>query len=189
MDKMKIVKVDPLELSPHLTWCISGMLHISLKDFSVYVDEKENTMYLNKNINIPKKDIDRLVEIATWEDIYFTDAQFDFLDEVCEKYGYSACQTVTQSHDEKKKAVLKKEAEELAASIAPKILEKKKKVSVNEMMIYYIRQEGNKNNTRTLYNMVSQDSIYTFLLGYLAGTGEISTKGILSVDFEEESEE
>ena len=186
MDKMKIVKVDPLELSPHLTWCISGMLRISLKDFSVYVDEKENTMYLNKNMKIPKKDIDRLVEIATWEDIYFTDEQFDFLDEVCEKYGYSACKTITQSHDEKKKEVLKKEAEELAASIAPKILEEKKKVSINEMLIYYIRQEGDKNGTRTVYNMISQDSVYTFMLGYLAGAGKISTKGILSVDFEEE---
>lgn len=186
MDKMKIIKIDPLELSSHLTWCISGSLQISLKDFSVYVDEKENTMYLNKNIKMPKKDIDRLVEIATWEDIYFTDEQFDFLDEVYKKYGESACRTITRSHDEKKKAVLKREAEELAASLAPIILEEKKKVSLNEMLVYYIRQEGGKNGARTVYNMISQDSVYTFMLGYLAGAGKISTKGILSVNFEEE---
>ena len=57
MDKMKIVKVDPLEVPSTLVWYMAGLLQAPLKDFVVYVDEKENILYVNKTKKIPKKDI------------------------------------------------------------------------------------------------------------------------------------
>lgn len=182
MDKLKVIKIDPLEMSPTLTWAVSGLLQVSLKDFVVYVDEKENVLYVNKTKKIPKKDIDRFVELATWEEICYTEEQCVFLDYLYKQYGSSAYRAIYRSHDTKKEEKMKRDAKELAKSITPIIEQERDNIYPDEFLIYYIRQAADKHGKRTTYNMVSYDSIYTFMLGYLTGTGKIPPEGVVDID-------
>ena len=188
MSKMKIIKIDPLELSPHLTWAISGLLQISLKDFVVFVDDKNNTMYVDKTRKIPKKDIDGFLSIATHPETCLTDKQLDFLDYVYKEYGFAACKALERSYSDKRESMLKQKAEQLSKTIAPEINKELNRATPDEMLVYYIIQQGRKLDKKTYYNMVGYGDIYNFMLGYLVGTGKISTAGVIDID-EEESEE
>lgn len=188
MSKMKVVKIDPLELSPHLTWAISGLLQISLKDFSIFVDEKENTMYINKNLKFPKKDIDRLIEIATSTDIWLTDEQYEFLDYVYEHYGSSACSAIRRSHDARKENSLKEKAKQQMNAIAPIIEKELQHTDIDEMVLYEAYKAGSNSGRKSRYKLVGYDYNYTFMLGYLIGMGKVSADGVVTI-YEEESEE
>lgn len=185
MSKLKVVKVDPLELSPHLTWAISGLLQISLKEFSVYVDEKENIMYVNKNLKIPKKDMDRLIEIATSTDIWLTDEQYEFLDYVYEHYGSSACSAVRRSHDSRKEKALKEKAEQQMKVISPIIEEELLRTDIDEMVLYEAYKAGSNSGRKSRYKLVGYDYNYTFMLGYLIGMGRVSADGVITIYNEE----
>lgn len=189
MDKMKILKVDPLEISSTLVWYISGLLQAPLKDFVVYVDEKENILYVNKTKKIPKKDIDKIVEMAMCEDYFYTKEQAAFLDYVYKQYGSSAYKAISRSHDTKRINKMKRDAEELAKNIMPIIDRERDNIYPDEFLIYYVRQAADERGRRTAYNMVSYDSIYTFMLGYLAGTGKIPQEGVYDIDEIIEEEE
>lgn len=182
MDKIKIAKVDPLEASSTLVWYISGLLQAPLKDFVVFVDEKENILYVNKTKKIPKKDIDKIAEMVMCEDYYYTKEQAAFLEYVYKQYGSSAYRAISRSHDTKRIDKMKRDAEELAKSITPIIEQERDNIYPDEFLIYYIRQAADKHGGRTAYNMVSYDSIYTFMLGYLAGTGKIPPEGVVDID-------
>lgn len=187
MDAIKIAKVDPLEIPSTLVWYISGLLQAPLKDFVVYVDEKENIMYVNKTKKIPKKDIDKIAEMVMCEDYCYTEEQSDFLDYVYNQYGSSAYRAISRSHDTKRIGKMKRDAEELSKSIIPIIKKERDNVYPDEFLIYYIEQEADKHGGRTAYNMVNRSSLYTFMLGYLAGVGKIPTDGVVEFD-EAESE-
>ena len=191
MSEIKVIKIDPLELSPHITWCISGLLRISLKDFVVYADDSENIIYINETKNIPQKDIDKIVELATCEDVYFNEEHLGFLDYIYKQYGNSAYQAIRHFHDARAEARLKQQAEQLAATIAPAIYEELNYISPNEMLVYYIGHEGDKLNEKTYYNMVGYNKMYIFMLGYLAGAGKINANEVLTIEenFDEEGDQ
>lgn len=182
MDKIKIAKVDPLEASSTLVWYISGLLQVPLKDFVVFVDEKENILYVNKTKKIPKKDVDKIAEMVMCEDFCYTEEQSAFLDYVYKQYGFSAYKAISRSRDTKRIDKMKRDAEELAKSITPIIEQERDNIYPDEFLIYYIRQAADKHGGKTAYNMVSYDSIYTFMLGYLAGTGKIPPEGVVDID-------
>lgn len=193
MSKIKVVKVDPLEISSTLVWHIAGLLQAPLKDFVIYIDDKENIMYVNKTKKIPKKDIDGFVEVIMfpyyWVGDYET-GKGDFLDYVYDTYGWPACKALHDSHGYRIKTSLYNQAEQLSETITPIIEEELRRTNVNEMLLYHISQHGRAKDRKTHYNMVSYNDNYIFMLGFLAGAGKIAADGVFSIeeDFDEESE-
>lgn len=190
-ETMKVVKVDPLEMDPKLLWEITGILHIKMQDFVLYVDDSENVLYLNKTKNIPQEDIDKFVWIVENAGEFYLDddsAEGQFFNYVFEVYGSKATSTLLNiciERSEKKKKLL---AESMAKDISPIIKEELENTSVNDALLYYIEKAGDETGRKTFYNMTGYSSVYCFMLGYLVGAGKIDPENIVSEDDADEDE-
>lgn len=179
MGELEVIRIEPLELPADIVWKISGLHHITPKDFNVYVQETKGKMYVNKNV--PEKDIEKMIEIATFPGRYILDDDTEmgqFMDYVYEKYGYPAYSTICNCHEWRMKQQDEQRAKEQLQEVLP-LIEKIEAsdhptVHYNEYLIYEVSKNGRKSKRKTAKNIVSYDDIYVFYLGYLVGIGKIN---------------
>lgn len=177
--KLKVIKVDPVELPADIVWRIGAIQKISLKDFALYIDSQADKMYTNKSV-VLKKDVARIVNLATSEDPYILDdgtEDGDFMDYVYEKYGWAAYSSICDYHSEKMKKRKKQSAKERVEEVLPLIEEITKSdfpfIPYNEYLIYEVQKKGRDSKRKTPGNMVDYGSIYNFYLGCLVGMGKL----------------
>lgn len=188
--KIKVVKIDPLEATPDIIWRIAGQQPNALKDFVLYMDEKGNTLYVNKTKNIPQNDIDKFIWFIEAEDVLLDDDtdHGKFIDYVFKNYGEGAGVSLMRAWHENAKKRKQEFAENTAKHISPIIKKELGNTSVNDMVLYYIKGAGDENRIRTCHDMVNYGVVYCFMLGYLIGVGKIDAENIVSVDEEEEND-
>lgn len=180
MSRIEVIKVDPLDLPADIVWQISGTQHIALRDFYLYVQKKENKMYVNKSV--PEKDIKKFIKIATSPERYINDDDTQtgkLMEYVYKKYGRSAYislfdykQYQIEQQDEQRAREKIQEVlpliEEIATSENPI-------VNYDECLIYEVSNKGSECKTKTSKNKVDYGYIYVFYLGYLVGLGKVNS--------------
>lgn len=179
MMKLKVVKVDPLELPSDIVWKISGIQKISLKDFVLYIDNQSDKMYVNKSA-VPKKDITKIVNLATSEKPYILDdgtEDGDFMEYVYEKYGWEAYNSICDYHKAKMKKLDEQDAKNRLKEVLPLIEEITTSefpvIPYNEYLIYEVFKKGGDAKRKTPRNVVGYNDIYVFYLGCLVGMGKV----------------
>lgn len=177
--KLKVIKIDPLELPADIVRKISGIQKISLKDFALYIDVQTDKMYVNKSV-VLKKDIARIVDVATSKDPYILDDDTEMgklMDYVYKTYGYEAYCSIFDYHKAKENEWRTQCAKERIEEIIPLIEEIMTSdfpvIPYNEHLIYEAKKKGMERKRRTSMDIVGTDYIYTFYLGCLAGMGKL----------------
>lgn len=178
MNKLEVIRTDPLDLPADIVWKISGLHHITLKDFKLYISKGK--MYVNKSV--PEKDIEKMVEIATFPGRYILDddtEQGEFMNYVYKAYGMAAVNTICNYHEWRIKQQDEQRAKEQLQEVLP-LIEKIEEsdhpaIHYNEYLIYEVSKMGGKSKRKTAKNIVSYEDIYIFYLGYLAGSGVVNT--------------
>lgn len=180
MSELEVIRVEPLEIPADIVWQISGRQHIALKDFYVYVHEKENKMYVNKSV--PEKDIEKMIEVATYPGRYILDDETEmgqFMEYVYEKYGYAAYDALFEYHRHKKEKEDDQRAKEQLQEVLPLIEEimnsEHPAINYNESLIYEVLKKGRDKKGKTVRNLIGYDEIYVFYLGCLVGMGKVDT--------------
>ena len=174
---IEVIRVEPLEIPANIVWQISGIQHITLKDFYVYVQEKENKMYVNKSV--PKKDIKKFIEIIEFPGRYFDDDSEigNIANYVYKKYGFAAWNSLTEYHRHKKEYEDDQRAKDQLQEILPLIEEittsEHPAINYNESLIYEVLKKGRESKRKTLKNKISYEDIYIFYLGCLVGMGKV----------------
>lgn len=178
MNKLEVIRTDPLDLPADIVWKISGLHHITPKDFKLYISKGK--MYVNKSV--PEKDIEKMVEIATFPGRYILDddtEQGEFMNYVYKAYGMAAVNTICNYHEWRIKQQDEQRAKEQLQEVLP-LIEKIEEsdhpaIHYNEYLIYEVSKMGGKSKRKTAKNIVSYEDIYIFYLGYLAGSGVVNT--------------
>lgn len=181
MSELEVIRVEPLELPREVVWHFSAMSHVSsMKDFIVYVCDKENKMYVNKSV--PEKDIAGFVEVVTFPDYWVDDENGGlgkFLDYVYNTYGYPAYVALLDSHkwrtDREEERKAKEEAKEITPLIDKIALSDYPSIPYSELLIYEVSKRGDKAELRTGRGKISFGDVYIFYLGYLMGAREIKS--------------
>ena len=177
MSKIEIIKVEPLELPHDIVWYISGKHHISMKDFYVYIHETKGVMYVNKCV--PEKDIEKIIEIVTFPGRYILDDETEsgkFMDYVYEAYGYPAYESIQNYHDWMLRQQDEQRAREKVQSVIPSIEKMINAGMIDEYMIHEAYKAGSDKKGKTFKNICGFSTIYTYCLGYLAGSGALREK-------------
>ena len=170
MNEIEVIRVKPLELPADIVWQISGLHHITLKDFYVYVQEVKGKMYVNKSV--PEKDIEKMIEIATFPGRYILDdetAMGQFMDYVYETYGYPAYSTICNCHEYRMKQQDEQRAKEKVQSAIPSIEKMIEAGMIDEYMIYAAYKAGREKKGKTSKNICGFDDVYTYCLGVSGG--------------------
>lgn len=174
MEEIKVIKVNPLDLLSDVAWKVSAKYHISLKDFVVYVDNKENIMYVNENV--PESDIKGFVEVVTFPDYWVGDENGgygEFLDHVYNKYGCPAYKALGDGHEYRIKRKAEEEAKEKVKIAIPAIEKMIEAGMYNEYMIHEAASKGMDIRKNTCENICSFSTLYPYCLGYLEGMGQL----------------
>lgn len=177
MSELEVIRVEPLELPHDIVWYISGKHHISMKDFNVYIHETKGVMYVNKCV--PEKDIEKMIEVATSPRRYILDDDTEmgkFMDYVYETYGYPAYVSIHDYHDWMMERQDKQRAREKVQSVIPSIEKMIYAGMIDECMIYEVYKVGHDKKEKTSKNLCGFSTIYTYCLGYLAGSGALREK-------------
>lgn len=179
MMKLEVVKVEPLELPADILWKISGTQKIALKDFALYIDEHNNKIYINKSV-VKKKDVTRIVNVATSEDPYILDDSTengDFMSYVYNTYGYETYNAIFDYHkakiNERRTQCAKERIKEIIPMIEEIMTSDFPAIPYNEHLIYEVKEKGMERKRRTSMDIVGYDYIYTFYLGCLMGMGKV----------------
>ena len=178
MSDIKVIRVEPLDIPADIVWHISATQHIAMKDFYVYVQEKENKMYVNKSV--PKKDIEKFIEVMTFPGRYFDDDSEigQVANYIFKKYGFAAWDSLTEYHRHKKEQEDDQRAKDQLQEILPLIEEIMNSdhpaIHYNESLIYEVLKKGRDREGRTPRNIIGYDYIYAFYLGCLVGTGKVN---------------
>lgn len=181
MNELEVIKVKPLELPKEIVWSFSAMNCVSsMKDFIVYVCDKENKMYVNSSV--PQKDIKKFIEVITFPDYWVDDEDGGmgaFLEYVYKTYGFPAYITLIDSHKWRLDREEERKAKEKAGAIKPLLDEiansEHPAVNYNEKLIYEIKEAGSNCGMKTSSAKIGYDDIYIFYLGYLVGSGVVNT--------------
>lgn len=181
MNKIEVIKAEPLELPKEIIWHFSAKSHVSsLKDFIVYVCDKESKMYVNPSV--PQKDIEKFIEVITFPEHWVDDengGMGEFLDYVYKTYGYPAYETLIDSHSWRLNKEEERKAKEKADIIKPLLDEIAKSehpaINYNAKLIYEIKEAGSNCGMKTSRAKIGYGDIYIFYLGYLAGSGIVNT--------------
>ena len=177
MNELEVIRVEPLELPHDIVWYISGKHHISMKDFNVYIHETKGVMYVNKCV--PEKDIEKMIEVATSPERYILDDDTKmgkFMDYVYEIYGYPAYVSIHDYHDWMLGQQDEQRAREKVQSVIPSIEKMINAGMIDEYMIHEAYKVGSDKKERTSKNLCGFSTIYTYCLGYLAGSGALKEK-------------
>lgn len=161
MEEIKVVRVNPLDLPSDVVWIISGKYHISPREFIVYADKKENILYINENV--PEEDIARFIEVVEFPDYWVDDNDGGFgeyLDQVHDKYGYSAYKALKDGHSWRMEQKAEEEAKEKVKIAIPAIKKMIEAGMYNEYMIseatgigMNIREKNAKEHMFILYTI------------------------------------
>lgn len=177
MSELEVIRVEPLELPHDIVWYISGKYHIGMKDFNVYIHKKKGVMYVNKCV--PEKDIEKMIEVATSPGRYILDDDSEmgqFMNYVYETYGYPAYESIQDYHDWMMKRQDEQRAREKVQSVIPSIENMINAGMIDEYMIYEAYKAGSDKKGKTFKNLCGFSTIYTYCLGYLAGSGALKEK-------------
>lgn len=178
MSDIQVIRIKPLEIPSDIVWQISGRQHIALKDFYVYVQEKEDKMYVNKSV--PKKDIEKFIEVMTYPGRYFDDDSEigQLMNYIYEKYGYPAYESLFEYHRHQKEQEDDQRAKDQLQEVLPLIEEimdsNHPAIHYNESLIYEVLKKGRDSKRTTARNIIGYDYIYAFYLGCLVGTGKVN---------------
>ena len=170
MNELEVIRIEPLDLPADIVWQISGLHHITPKDFYVYVQEVKGKMYVNKSV--PENDVKKMIEIATFPGRYILDDETEmgqFMDYVYETYGYPAYSTICNCHEWRMK-----QQDEVLPLIEGIEKSDHPAIHYNEHLIYEVSKMGGKSKRKTARNIVSYEDIYIFYLGFLVGIGKIN---------------
>lgn len=145
MNKIEVIKVEPLELPKEIVWHFSAMSCVSsMKDFVVYVCDKENKMYVNSSV--PQKDIKKFIEVITFPDYWVDDENSGmghFLEYVYSTYGFPAYMALIDSHKWRLDREEERKAKEKVDAIKPLLDEIAKSehpaINYNAKLIYEIK--------------------------------------------------
>lgn len=181
MSELEVIRIEPLDLPKEVVWRFSAMSHVSsMKDFIVYVCDKENKMYVNSSV--PQKDIKKFIEVITFPDYWVDDEDGGmgcFLEYVYNTYGFPAYITLIDSHKWRLDREEECKAKEKAGAIKPLLDEiansEHPAINYNEKLIYEIKEAGSNCGMKTSGAKIGYDDIYIFYLGYLAGSGVVNT--------------
>lgn len=179
MSKIKVIKIDPLDLPADIVWQISGKQHISLKEFCLYVHEKENKMYVNKSV--PKKDIEKMLDIMAFPERYIDDDSEigQIANYIYEKYGFAAWNSLFEYRQHKHQQEDDQRAKDQLQEVLPLIEEivdsERPAIHYNESLIYEVLKKGRDSKRRTARNIIDYDYIYVFYLGCIVGMGKVDT--------------
>lgn len=171
---IEVIRIDPLDLPADIVWQISGLHHITPRDFNVYIQETKEKMYVNKAV--PEKDIEKMIEIATFPGRYILDDDTEmgkFMDYVYETYGYPAYETIHNYHQWKMKQQEEHRAKEKVQSAIPSIEKMIEAGMIDEYMIHEAYKAGNDRKGKTSKNICSFYTVYPYCLGYLVGSGAL----------------
>ena len=177
MSELEVIRIEPLDLPADIFWQISGLHHITPKDFKVYVQEVKGKMYINKAV--PEKDIEKMIEIATFPGRYILDdetAMGQFMDYVYETYGYPAYSTICNYHEWRMKQQDEQRAKEKVQSAIPSIEKMIETGMFDENMIHEAYKAGSDRKGKTPKNICSFYSVYPYCLGSLVGSGALKEK-------------
>ena len=175
---IEVIRVEPLEIPSEIVWYISGTQHIALKDFCVYVQEKENKMYVNKSV--PKKDIKKMLDVIAFPGRYIDDDSEigQVANYIYEKYGFAAWDSLFKYRQHKHQQDDDQRAKDQLQEVLPLIEEiinsDHPAIHYNESLIYEVLKKGRDSKMRTARNIISYDDIYVFYLGCLVGMGKIN---------------
>ena len=145
MNKIEVIKVEPLELPKEIVWHFSAMSCVSsMKDFVVYVCDNENKMYVNSSV--PQKDIKKFIEVITFPDYWVDDengGMGHFLEYVYSTYGFPAYMALIDSHKWRLDREEERKAKEKVDAIEPLLDEIAKSehpaINYNAKLIYEIK--------------------------------------------------
>lgn len=178
MSDIKVIRVEPLEIPANIVWYISGTQHIALKDFCVYVQEKENKMYVNKSV--PKKDIKKMLDVMAFPGRYIDDDSEigQIANYIYKKYGFAAWDSLFEYRQRKHQQEDDQRAKDQLQEVLPLIEEimdsDHPAIHYNESLIYEVLKKGRDSKRTTARNIIGYDYIYAFYLGCLVGTGKVN---------------
>lgn len=183
MSEIKVMRVKPLEFPANALWYVGQRYHISPEEIVVYVDDKENIMYVNKNV--PKKDIAGFIECVEFPDFWVYDDEYGkgiFLDYVFERYGEAAYQALKDSHSWRIDRERERKAKETINKVFPLIEElynDESKIVCDEFLLRELSLRVSETGRYTPRKLVDFSKMYTLCLGYLIGAGILNIDGAL----------
>lgn len=183
MDGIEVTRIDPLDLPADIVWQISGLYHITQKDFVVYVRDKENKMYVNNTV--PEKDIAEFIEVVTFPGHYVSDddeGKGEFLSYVYEHYGSAAFMALINAYEWRKAREQERNAKEKAKKAVPLIKKMIKRATIDERLLYEVWSIGYDLKEKTPENITNYGTEYVYCLGYLSGKGVIKDDYIPDAD-------
>lgn len=179
MRDIEVIKVDPLEIPVDIVWKISVTQHIALKDFRVYMQKKENKMYVHESV--PEKDIEKMIEAASSAKEYIIEDDTEtgtFMEYVYKTYGFAAYESLFEYHQYKRFKYEEQRAKEQLQEVLP-LIEKlvtsdHPAINYNEYLIHEVSKKGSDCRMKTARNIAGYDDIYVFYLGCLVGMGKVN---------------
>lgn len=173
MSEIKVIRTSPLELPAEIVRRFSALKDVSsMKDFIVYVHNKEDKMYVNSSV--PEKDIGKFVEIATSHvrNIIGDDAELDqLMDYVYKTYGYRAYSALWDYHTYRAEQQREQRAKGKVQNVIPAIEKMIKTGMVDKRMIDAASNAGYGASGRMHRDAYFLKKAYPYCLGYLVGSG------------------
>ena len=183
MNDIEVIRIEPLELPVDIVWQISGLYHITQKDFIVYVRNKENKMYVNNTV--PEKDIAEFIEVVTFPGHYVDDddeGKGKFLTYVHKHYGSAAFMALINAHEWREAREQEKNAKAKAKKAIPLIKKMIKNTTIDERLLHEVWSVGYDLKERTPKNITNYGTEYVYCLGYLSGMGVIKDDYVPDAD-------
>lgn len=175
---MKIKRIQPKELPIDLVFRLNHVYRAELGEFRVIADRSKEILYVNKTI--PKKDIDRFLEVIAFPDYAVADEESplgEFLDYVYHKYGFHTYSALMDCHswqmEQKEKEKAKENAKVIIPLIEKEIDSEMPIVEYDERLIHEIYCAGLDRREKTPKNVSGFGNVYLFYLGYLMGAGRL----------------
>ena len=168
---MFVKRIKPAELPANLIFQLNYLYHTELGRFVVMVDDKKEVIYVNTSV--PEEDAAGFLECVTFPCYWLSDDEAgkgQFLDYVCDRYGYETYRVLVDSHREEKRR-----AQEAAGKIIP-LIEKEIEsdmpvVEYDEYLAHEVWKHWFGLKRKTPGNMAGYGSVYVFYFGYLMGAG------------------
>ncbi len=140
------------------------------------VDDKKEVIYVNTSV--PEEDAAGFLECVTFPCYWLSDDEAgkgQFLDYVCDRYGYETYRVLVDSHSQHFEREEKRRAQEAAGKIIP-LIEKEIEsdmpvVEYDEYLAHEVWKHGFGLKRKTPGNMAGYGSVYVFYFGYLMGAG------------------
>lgn len=173
MNEIEVIRTSPLELPVEIVRRFSVMSDVSsMKDFIVYVHNKEDKMYVNSSV--PEKDIEGFVKVATLleSNTVDEDAEIDqIMDYVYDTYGYRAYEALCGYRSFKVKQQREQRAREKVQGIIPTIKKMIGTGMLDKSMIEEVSSAGYKADKGMYRDAYFLKKAYPYCLGYLVGSG------------------